>query len=368
MDEDRNTDDNTYNKAESDEEVDDRPVGCEGIDSADTGKEVIIVKNLVKKFNGITAVNDISFSVKHGEIFGFLGPNGAGKTTTINIICTLLPLNSGSVTLFGHNVLKEKNKIRNCIGLVFQDPTLDDKLTAMENLYFHALLYNIPRKQIKSRSEEVLEMVELFKRKNDLVRTFSGGMKRRLEIARGLIHYPKVLFLDEPTIGLDPQTRNKIWDYILRLKKNHDISIFMTTHYIEETEICNRIAIIDQGKIIALDTPDALKSKAGVDVVTVSSEDNMKLMSFIEDHYGKSFGIEKLELKDSEVRFNVKDSTKFVPDFIKKCSIRIISINARRSTLNDVFLNLTGREIRAESADKRDSLRMHAGSRMGRMR
>ena len=326
---------------------------------------VIEVSNLVKKFNGVTAVNDITFTVKHGEIFGFLGPNGAGKTTTINIICTLLPLNSGHVLLCGHDVNKEKNKIRNSIGLVFQDPSLDDRLTAMENLYFHALLYNVPRKQIKSRSEEVLEMVDLFKRRKDLVRTFSGGMKRRLEIARGLIHYPKVLFLDEPTIGLDPQTRNKIWDYILLLKKSHDISIFMTTHYIEETEICDRIAIIDQGKIIALDTPEALKKMAGVDVIIISSEDNASLKSYLEKNYSVNSEIEKLEIKDNEVRFNVKDSANFIPDFIKNSPVKISSISARRSTLNDVFLNLTGREIRSESADAKDTFRMRTRSRMG---
>jgi ABC-2 type transport system ATP-binding protein len=204
-------------------------------------KNIIEVKNLVKKFKKVTAVNDISFTVRENEIFGFLGPNGAGKTTTINIICTLLPLNSGSVFLCGHDVIKEKKQIRSCIGLVFQDPTLDDRLTAMENLMFHALLYNVPRNQIKKRIDEVLSMVDLTKRKKDLVRTYSGGMRRRLEIARGLIHYPKVLFLDEPTIGLDPQTRNKIWEYITKLKKDVNITIFLTTHYMEESEICDRI-------------------------------------------------------------------------------------------------------------------------------
>ncbi|GAH59708.1 unnamed protein product, partial [marine sediment metagenome] len=216
---------------------------------------IIEVKNLVKEFKGLRAVDDITFSVKENEIFGFLGPNGAGKTTTINIICTLLSKTSGEVTLCGHNVARERNKIRNCIGMVFQDPSLDDKLTALENLYFHGLLYNIPRRTLKERSEEVLKMVNLTSRKNNLVMTYSGGMKRRLEIARGLLHYPKILFLDEPTLGLDPQTRNKIWDYIIKLKKSKNITIFLTSHYMEETEICDRIAIIDEGKIIALDTP-----------------------------------------------------------------------------------------------------------------
>ena len=323
---------------------------------------IIEVKNLVKKFNNLIAVNDISFTVKENEIFGFLGPNGAGKTTTINIICTLLPLNSGIVKLCGHDVTKERNHIRNSIGLVFQDPTLDDRLTAMENLVFHAYLYNVPRNQIKNRIDELLEMVDLSKRKNDLVRTFSGGMRRRLEIARGLIHYPKVLFLDEPTIGLDPQTRNKIWEYITRLKHSKNITIFLTTHYIEESEICDRIAIIDEGKIIALDSPDALKKMVGLDIITINSEDNKKLKLYLEEMLGK-----KIEITGNvEIRFDIKDSSKFIPEFIRKCPVKIISINARRATLNDVFLSLTGKEIREESAGEKDNLRMHMRGRMRR--
>ncbi|MBM3708944.1 MAG: ATP-binding cassette domain-containing protein [Actinobacteria bacterium] len=323
---------------------------------------IIEVKNLIKKFNGITAVNDISFTVKENEIFGFLGPNGAGKTTTINIICTLLSPNSGTVKLCNYDVTREKNKIRNNIGLVFQDPTLDDRLTAMENLMFHALLYNVPRKHIKSRIDEVLEMVDLSKRRNDLVRTFSGGMRRRLEIARGLIHYPRVLFLDEPTIGLDPQTRNKIWEYITMLKYSQNITIFLTTHYIEESEICDRIAIIDEGKIIALDSPEALKKMVGLDIITINSEDNEKLKLYLEDKIGK-----KIEITGNrEIRFDIKDSSKFIPEFIRKCPVKIISINAGRATLNDVFLSLTGKEIREETAGNKDMLRMHMKGRMRR--
>ncbi len=323
---------------------------------------IIEVKNLVKKFNGITAVNDISFTVRENEIFGFLGPNGAGKTTTINIICTLLPLNSGTVKLCGYDVTKERNHIRNSIGLVFQDPTLDDRLTALENLMFHALLYNVPRKQLKARINEVLEMVDLSKRRNDLVRTFSGGMRRRLEIARGLIHYPKVLFLDEPTIGLDPQTRNKIWEYITKLKNTQNITIFLTTHYIEESEICDRIAIIDEGKIIALDTPEALKKRIGLDIITINSENNEILKNYLEEKLNK-----KIEITSSkELRFDVKDSSKFIPEFIMQCPVKIISINARRATLNDVFLSLTGKEIREETASNKDILKMHMRGRIRR--
>jgi ABC-2 type transport system ATP-binding protein len=323
-------------------------------------KNIIEVKNLVKKFKKVTAVNDISFTVRENEIFGFLGPNGAGKTTTINIICTLLPLNSGSVSLCGHDVIKEKKQIRSCIGLVFQDPTLDDRLTAMENLMFHALLYNVPGNQIKKRIDEVLSMVDLTKRKKDLVRTYSGGMRRRLEIARGLIHYPKVLFLDEPTIGLDPQTRNKIWEYITKLKKDVNITIFLTTHYMEESEICDRIAIIDEGKIIALDTPDKLKKMVGMDIITITSEDNSKLKDYLE----KKFKVKAETTQNDEIKFDVKESAKFIPDFIRHCPVNILSISARKSSLNDVFLDLTGKEIRDENTKNNDRYRMMMRSRM----
>jgi ABC-2 type transport system ATP-binding protein len=321
---------------------------------------IIEVKNLVKRFKKVTAVDDITFSVKEDEIFGFLGPNGAGKTTTINIICTLLSKTSGEVTLNGHDVTRERNEIRNCIGMVFQDPSLDDRLTALENLYFHGLLYNIPRREMKKRSEEVLEMVNLSDRKNSLVMTYSGGMKRRLEIARGLLHYPKILFLDEPTLGLDPQTRNKIWDYIIKLKKRKKITIFLTSHYMEETEICDRIAIIDEGKIIALDTPDNLKNIIGGDIITILSEDTIKLKDYIIE----TAGVEVHDAKEGKIRFEVKDSASFIPRFIKNSPVKILSISARKPTLNDVFLDLTGREIREEGASSKDQMRMRMRRRM----
>jgi len=321
---------------------------------------IIEVKNLVKRFKKVKAVDDITFSVKEDEIFGFLGPNGAGKTTTINIICTLLSKTSGEVILNGYDVTRERNKIRTCIGMVFQDPSLDDRLTALENLYFHGLLYNIPRKELKVRSEEVLEMVNLTNRKNSLVMTYSGGMKRRLEIARGLLHYPKILFLDEPTLGLDPQTRNKIWDYIIKLKKNKKITIFLTSHYMEETEICDRIAIIDEGKIIALDSPENLKNIIGGDIITILSEDNIKLKEYIKD----ITGVEIHDAKEGKIRFEVKDSSRFIPKFIKNSPVKILSISARKPTLNDVFLDLTGREIREENASAKDTMRMRMRGRM----
>ncbi len=323
-------------------------------------EEIILkVKGLTKNFGKLTAVDNICFEVKKGEIFGFLGPNGAGKSTTINIICTLLRKSAGEVTLCGKNIDKQRNEIRNSIGLVFQDPSLDDRLTALENLYFHALLYNVDRKLIKDRIAEVLEMVNLVSRKNDLVRTFSGGMRRRLEIARGLIHHPQVLFLDEPTLGLDPQTRNRIWDYIVNLKKHTHITIFLTTHYMEETEICSRIAIMDSGKIIALDTPDNLKSGIGGDIITVSSENNAFLREYIENTMDKKIDFEK----EGKLQFEVKDSASFVPSFIVSSPIKILSITARKPTLNDVFLDLTGREIREENIGYKEDFRFRVRSR-----
>lgn len=222
---------------------------------------MINVKNLTRKFNGLTAVDNVSFFVNESEVFGFLGPNGAGKTTTINMLCTLLKPTSGTAQINGIDIIKDPNGVRHSIGIIFQEPSLDDRLTARENLFFHGYLYHMPPKLIDKRISEVLELVELNERKNDFVRKFSGGMKRRLEIARGLLHHPKVLFLDEPTLGLDPQTRSHIWEYILKMRKEEKLTIFMTTHYMEEADVCDRIAIIDHGKIMDLDTPSNLKTK-----------------------------------------------------------------------------------------------------------
>ena len=225
--------------------------------------EAIKVEDLTRRFNGLVAVDSISFSVGHGEIFGFLGPNGAGKTTTINMLCTLLRPTSGIARVGCCDVSKEPNNVRREIGIIFQDPSLDDRLTADDNLRFHGYLYHMKKEMIEERIPEVLDLVELSDRRREIVKKFSGGMKRRLEIARGLMHRPKILFLDEPTIGLDPQTRAHIWDYILRMRKETGLTIFMTTHYMQEAEVCDRIAIIDHGKIVALDTPAKLKETNG---------------------------------------------------------------------------------------------------------
>ncbi len=224
---------------------------------------VIEVKDLTKKYGTLTAVDSMSFSVEGGEIFGFLGPNGAGKTTTINMLCTLLRPTSGLAKVGCCDVSKEPNKVREEIGIIFQDPSLDDRLTAEDNLRFHGYLYHMKKETIEQRIPEVLDLVELADRRKNFVRKFSGGMKRRLEIARGLMHRPKILFLDEPTIGLDPQTRSAIWKYILKMRKETGLTIFMTTHYMQEAEVCDRVAIIDHGKVIDIDSPAKLKEKYG---------------------------------------------------------------------------------------------------------
>ena len=225
---------------------------------------VIEVEGLVKRYNGLTAVDNLSFTVEPGELFGFLGPNGAGKTTTINILCTLLAPTGGTARVAGFDCVRQPTDVRRTIGIIFQDPSLDERLTAWENLLFHAMIYHVPARERRARTEAVLEMVELADRRHSLVRQFSGGMKRRLEIARGLLHRPQVLFLDEPTLGLDPQTRRRIWEVIGRLRQDHGLTLFLTTHYMEEAEVCDRVAIIDHGRLVALDRPEGLKQRYGM--------------------------------------------------------------------------------------------------------
>lgn len=312
----------------------------------------IEVKDLVKKYGDLEAVKGITFEVFEGEVFGFLGPNGAGKTTTINILCTLLSPTSGTARVNGYDVSRQKDEVRKSIGLVFQDPSLDERLTARENLQFHAFAYRVPKHEREKRIREVLEMVELADRADDLVETFSGGMKRRLEIARGLIHYPKVLFLDEPTVGLDPQTRNSIWEYIHQLRKRERITIFMTTHYMDEAENCDRIAIIDYGKIVALDTPDGLKAMVGGDVVRLVTEDDEKAGKMLAERYG----VKMIQDRDC-LCFEVEGAESFVPRLIREFPLRIKSISLHRPTLEDVFLKLTGHEIRPETPDEVEKVR-----------
>lgn len=313
---------------------------------------VIEVKNLTKKFASINAVDKISFAVEKGEIFGFLGPNGAGKSTTISILATLLEPTSGEAKINNFDVLTEKNDVRKSIGLVFQDPSLDDRLTAEENLRFHARLYGVTSVDYKKRVDEVLDLVELKDRRNDIVKTFSGGMKRRLEIARGLIHYPAVLFLDEPTIGLDPQTRSHLWEYILKLKREKEMTIFMTTHYMNEADYCDRIAIIDRGKIVALDTPENLKKKVGGDIIIMQSDEKKKLKDEIKTRYNLA-----PKEEDEALKIEVADAQTFMPKLFNELESKIKSIEMRRPTLDDVFLKLTGKKIREQHGSEQDAMR-----------
>ncbi len=305
-------------------------------------------------FNSLVAVNEVSFEVPAGQVFGFLGPNGAGKTTTISMLCTLLKPTSGRAAINGYDVLLEKRQVRKSIGLVFQDPSLDERLTALENLQFHAVAYKVPRALRKERISEVLDMVSLTDRADSRVETFSGGMKRRLEIARGLLHYPKVLFLDEPTIGLDPQTRNYIWEYIEDLKRREGITIFLTTHYMEEAEHCDRIAIIDLGNIIALDTPKNLKDSVGGDIIRLETEDDEAARSEL---LGKFPDLDMTGEPECGLCFRVYKGEQFVPVLIRELSAEILSVNVHRPTLDDVFLKLTGKEMREEGADDKGRLR-----------
>jgi len=304
---------------------------------------IISVENLVKRFRELVAVNDVSFQVEQGEIFGFLGPNGAGKTTTINILCTLSKPSSGRAFINGFDVVRQQSRVRQSIGLVFQDPSLDDRLSGLQNMRFHAMVYNIPSSVRNQRIEHMLRMVELWDKRNNPVRNYSGGMKRRLELARGLLHYPRVLFLDEPTLGLDPQTRNHIWEYILELRQREGTTIFLTTHYMDEAEKASRIAIIDLGKLVAMDTPENLKSRVGKDIIAVKTDDNEKAMEEIRQRY-------QVEARHdgNELTFEVASGEQFLPVLIKEFGTKIISVNLRRPSLEDVFLKLTGREMREE--------------------
>jgi ABC-2 type transport system ATP-binding protein len=313
---------------------------------------IIKVENLVKRFGSLTAVNDVSFEVEKGSIFGFLGPNGAGKTTTINILCTLLKPSSGRASISGHDCLKESSEVRKSIGIVFQDSTLDKDLTAYENLMFHAYLYDVPRKDMKKRVDDALHFVGLYERRKDIIKKFSGGMKRRLEVARGLIHRPRVLFLDEPTLGLDPQTRANLWEFIVGLPGKHDVTIFMTTHYMEEAEVCDKIAIIDNGKIITTGTPEELKKTVGGDVIYVRTSENIKAKGKIE----KLFDV-KVSEKDNELFLTSIRGDACIPELIKALGDTVQSVRLQRPTLNDVFLRMTGREIREEEMTSGDTFK-----------
>jgi ABC-2 type transport system ATP-binding protein len=312
------------------------------------GREpVISVHGLAKRYGDIQAVAGVDFEVFRGETFGFLGPNGAGKTTTINMLCTLVTPTAGSASVAGFDVVRERDDVRRSIGLVFQDTTLDTYLTADRNLRFHAELYGVPRGVLDDRLRQVLDIVGLWDRKDGKVLEFSGGMMRRLEIARGLLHYPRVLFLDEPTIGLDPQTRTHIWTYIEELKEREDITIFLTTHYMDEAEHCDRIAIIDNGAIVALDTPDALKASIGKDRVQIQTPDHTAAIAALRERFGLEASVH-----EGEVTFSVESGEQFVPRLFAELGLPIEAVRVSRPTLDDVFMSYTGRTIRdAEAVD-----------------
>jgi ABC-2 type transport system ATP-binding protein len=301
----------------------------------------IKVNDLRKSFGEIEAVRGVDFEVDAGEVFGFLGPNGAGKTTTINMLCTLVRPTAGSATVAGHDVVRERDDVRRNIGLVFQDPTLDGYLTAAQNLRLHAELYGVQSALVEPRMRQVMEMVGLWERRDTPVQTFSGGMRRRLEIARGLMHSPRVLFLDEPTLGLDPQTRSSIWRYIGELRESERITIFMTTHYMDEAEMCDRIAIMDSGRIVALDTPEALKAEVGADRVRIETDDNDAAIAAL----AENFGVEG-RLAEGAVIFHVAGGEEFIPRLFADFGIPIRAVSVSRPTLDDVFMSHTGTTIR----------------------
>ncbi len=315
----------------------------------------VSVNDLVKSYDEVEAVRGIEFQVQSGEIFGFLGPNGAGKSTTINMLCTLVRPSGGSARVAGHDVVTERDEVRRNIGLVFQDTTLDGYLSAEQNLRLHAELYGVPRDAVAPRMEQVMEMVGLWDRRASLVNTFSGGMKRRLEIARGLLHSPRVLFLDEPTVGLDPQTRSSIWSYIRELKATEDITIFLTTHYMDEAEYCDRIAIMDQGKIIVLDTPQALKASVGKDRVQIETDNDEWAIDALRDRF-------QIEAKVVEglVTFGVAEGEHFVPRLFAELGQPIRSVNVSRPSLDDVFMSYTGTTIRDAESGATDQRRKTA--------
>jgi len=312
--------------------------------------QIITVENLKKYYKDVKAVDGISFEVNKGEVFGFLGPNGAGKTTTIKMLVTLLKPTEGTAKVADHDIKKQPDKVRNSIGIVFQDPALDDILTGSENLDFHARMYGIKKSERKKRIKEVLKLVNLEEKADILVKNYSGGMRRRLEIARGLMHFPKILFLDEPTLGLDPQTRRTIWEYIKDLNKKEKITIFLTTHYMEEADyLCGRVAIIDYGKILVIDKPSKLKNKIGKDVITISCS-NSKLCG---DLLRREKWVESIKIHDSNITIGIKEVEKKLPLIIRiaeRNKIKIKSIDIRKPTLEDVFLYYTGRKIRDQRA------------------
>ncbi|WP_306419820.1 ATP-binding cassette domain-containing protein [Bacillus sp. J14TS2] len=302
-------------------------------------ESIIIVQDFVKKYGDFTAVDHVSFEVEKGSIFAFLGPNGAGKSTTIQTLCTILEKTSGTMLIDGKDVDRDKDKVRGTIGVVFQDSTLDNKMTVEESLKMHGHFYGVPKSIIGERIQFVLELVDLTDWKREMVSRLSGGMKRRVEIARSLLHFPRVLFLDEPTTGLDPQTRANIWDYLIKLQKEKEMTIFLTTHYMDEAEICDQVAVMDYGKMIAFDSPAVLKQKYTKDIAQITSVDTEGLETLLQEHEmkftkrGNTYSVQLTELSNLIAILGEHRSA-------------IQGLEIKKGTLNDVFLELTGRNIR----------------------
>jgi ABC-2 type transport system ATP-binding protein len=317
---------------------------------------MIVVAGLTKHFGAQPAVDNISFTVGEGEFFGFLGPNGAGKSTTVNMLATLTRPSSGVASVAGFDVVHQRADVRRSIGLVFQDSTLDDYLTAEQNLRFHARAYGVPNDLARERSQELLELMGLWERRKDKVKNFSGGMRRRLELVRGLLHQPTVLFLDEPTLGLDPRSRRNVWDYLHALRKRERLTIFLTTHYLDEADACDRLAVIDDGKLVANDTPDALKRSVGGDVIVLEVADGAAAAAEILERYGIHALVDGGD--GSTVRFSIHDGEGFLPEFIKGFSHDMRSVSLRRPSLDDAFLALTGREL--DGADEPPGVEAHS--------
>jgi ABC-2 type transport system ATP-binding protein len=319
---------------------------------------VIHVEGLTKIFEGsFKAVDNVSFDIQRGEVFGFLGPNGAGKTTTVKMLSTLLKSTSGKAVVNGHEINDDPDGVRRSIGVVFQDPALDDELTARENLDFHARMYGMKGEERRERMIEVLKLVDLYDRADAIVKKYSSGMKRRLEIARGLMHYPKVLFLDEPTLGLDAQTRRSIWEYVAKLNEEHEVTIFLTTHYMDEADfLCTRVAIIDYGKLVVINRPEDLKSSIGTDLVTLECSDPERFA----ERLRKEDWVENLKLHDSNLIVGTKHSAERVPevvDMARDIGVRVTSIETRKPTLEDVFIHYTGSRMRDSESDTTDRMK-----------
>jgi len=328
--------------------------------------DAIVLNNLTKTFSDLTAVDNITLTIKEGELFGLLGPNGAGKTTLLNMLITLLKPTRGTAFVAGFDLLKDQDKIRRKIGIIFQDPSLDIGLTGRENIEFHAMMYGMPDEQRYQKTSEVLDVVELTDKADTLVEYYSGGMKRRLEIARGLVHQPQILFLDEPTLGLDAQTRRKIWEYIRQLNKKFGITVVLTTHYLEEADaLCDRIAIIDRGKIIALDSPEGLKSHFGGDLLTIELDETeipraIAVLNMLE-------AISRITFIGNRISLTVPYAERYIPQLVgdlQSHGFYIFSISVKKPSLEEVFIAFTGSKIREENGSLSDRLRSFTIRRM----